>query len=107
MALAGFADLYDAADARATPVAVAAAGGDDPTVLEALRDARDRGWVAPIVVGPEAAIRRVAEEHSLDLDGFMIVAVEGEDVPERAVAEVRQGRARMLMKGRVSTPALL
>ena len=39
---------------------MAVAGGDDPTVLEAMRAASDRGWVRPILVGPEPGIRSVA-----------------------------------------------
>jgi phosphotransacetylase len=63
--------------------------------------------VAPIVVGSERAIRASAEAAGFGLDGFTIVAAEGDAVAGAAVAEVRDGRARMLMKGRISTPALL
>lgn len=107
MALPGFDELYRTADERGGSVAVAAAGGDDPTVLEALRQACDRGWVDPRVVGPERAIRAEAERLGVALDGFTLVAAEGEAIGPAAVAEVRQGRARMLMKGRIGTPALL
>ena len=57
MSIDGFERLYHDADARTEPVTVAVAGGDDPTVLEALRIAGDRGWVRPILVGPEPRIR--------------------------------------------------
>jgi phosphate butyryltransferase len=106
MSLPSFTALYRDADGQAEPIAVAAAGGDDASVIEALRLACDRGWVRPIVVGPERAIRASAEAET-DLDGFTIVAAEGDVVAEAAVAEVREGRARMLMKGRIGTPALL
>ncbi len=46
MPLDGFDRLYQDADARTEPVCVAAAGGDDPTVLEALRIA-DRSGLGP------------------------------------------------------------
>jgi phosphate butyryltransferase len=107
MGLPSFNALYWDADTLAEPVAVVAAGGDDPTVIEALRAACDRGWVAPIVVGPEGAIRAAAGAGGFDLDGVTIVAAEGDAVAPAAVAEVKQGRARLLMKGRISTPALL
>jgi phosphotransacetylase len=107
MSLPSFTALYRDADGSDWPVAVAAAGGDDPSVIEALRRACDRGWVSPIVVGPERAIRDSAEAGGFDLDGFTIVEAEAESVATGAVAEVKQGRARMLMKGRISTPALL
>ena len=107
MPLASFDRLFRQADARPAPVAVAVAGGDDPTVLEALREARDRGWVAPTVVGPEAAIRAAAEASRVALDGFAIVDAVGDAIAPAAVAEVRRGRARLLMKGRIATPALM
>jgi len=107
MPLAGFDQLYRDADARPNPVPVAAAGGADCTVLEALGAARDRGWVAPIVAGPAAAIRAAAGACGVDLAGFRVIDAEGEDAARAAVAEVRAGRAAMLMKGKVATPDLM
>ena len=107
MPLHGFDQLYSDADARVRPVPVAAAGGADGTVLEALAVARDRGWVAPIVVGRESAIREAAGACGVGLEGFRIVEATAEDAARAAVAEVRAGRAAMLMKGKVATPDLM
>ena len=107
MSLHGFDRLYADADAQAARTAVAAMGGDDPTVLQALRIAADRGWVAPIVVGSERAIHATADAAGIRLDGFRIVPAEGDELAASAVAEVKQGRAQILMKGRVATPALM
>ncbi|MDR3636563.1 MAG: phosphate acyltransferase [Isosphaeraceae bacterium] len=107
MSLPGFDELWRAADAQRAPVAVVAAGGDDPTVLEALRVAAARGWVVPRVVGPEEAIRQVAGERGIDLSGFTLIAAAHDATGAAAVAEVRGGRARLLMKGRIDTPALM
>ncbi|GAC1450617.1 MAG: phosphate butyryltransferase [Isosphaeraceae bacterium] len=107
MRLHCFDRLYSEADDRPDAVPLAAAGGDDPTVLEALRVATDCGWVTPTLVGPEGAIRDLAESSEIELDGFTILDAEGDEVALRAVAEVRQGRARLLLKGRIATPTLL
>lgn len=107
MSLHGFDHLYADADDLEEPVTVAAAGGDDASVLEALRTACDCGWVAPIVVGPEAAIREAAECAEVELDGFRIVDAEGDAIAAAAVREVTRGCASMLMKGRIATPSLL
>jgi phosphotransacetylase len=107
MSLPSFTRLFWHADARAGPVAVAVAGGDDRSVLEALGVAAEHGWIEPIVVGPEAAIRASAEACKVGLDRFAIVDAEGEAIASTAVAEVRQGRAKLLMKGRIATPSLL
>jgi phosphotransacetylase len=105
MTLAGFDQLYQEADAQAERVPVAVAGGADRTVLEAVRLAADRGWIAPLVCGRSADIERIAGHHGIALDGLRIV-----DTPEpalAAVAQVRSGQTRILMKGQVSTPALM
>jgi phosphotransacetylase len=107
MSLHGFDRLFAEADRRSPRVPVAAMGGDDPTVLGALRQAADRGWVAPVVIGPEGAIREAASAAGVALDGFRLVHAEGDAVAPAAVAEVAEGRAALLMKGRIATPALM
>src|SRR5438270_13635188 len=72
MPLDGFDRLFRDADARAEPIRIAAAGGDDPTVIEALRIAADRGWVRPILVGPEERIRALAGSRGIALDDLTI-----------------------------------
>ena len=61
MAVDGFNRLYHDADARTKPARVAVAGGDDPTVLEAMRIACDCGWVQPVLFGSERGIKTVAD----------------------------------------------
>jgi len=107
MGLEGLDVLTAEVDGSRPAVAVAAAGGDDPSVLIALRRAADRGWVAPRLVGPAEAIRQAATAAGVDLTGFTLVDAGAEEVAAAAVAEVRSGRARVLMKGRVATPVLL
>jgi len=107
MSLVGFDTLFTDADARKPRVTVAVAGGDDPTVLQALREATDRGWVAPLVVGPEKLVRASARSARVKLDGFTLHDAEGDAVALAAVAHVREGRAALLMKGRMSTPLLM
>jgi phosphotransacetylase len=107
MSLDGFDRLFADADDRRPGVPVAAAGGDDETVIAALRLAADRGWVTPTLVGPGRATRATAEVLGIGLDGFRLVDAEGDAIASAAVAEVRQGRAQLLMKGRIATPALM
>jgi phosphate butyryltransferase len=105
MPLASFEELARGADRLSAPVPLAVAGGADRTVLEALRAACDRGWVAPIVVGQAGEIERAAAEAAVDVRGFAII--DTDDVAATAVAEVRAGRARLLMKGKIATPDLM
>jgi len=108
VSLPSFGQLHQDADSFASPVAVAVAGGADRTVLEMLRVAVDRGWVTPTVVGPAGEVRRLADEMGIVLDGFRILDADGAEAQAAsAVAEVRAGRARILAKGQVATPALM
>jgi phosphotransacetylase len=103
--LPSFDDLYREADRLAARVPVAVAGGADGTVLAALRQAADRAWIGPIVCGQEAEILQVAHDEHVSLAGFDLTNT---DQPaQAAVAVVREGRARLLMKGQVPTPELM
>jgi phosphotransacetylase len=105
MALDGFEQLYQYADRRSEPIPVVVAGGADPAVLSALRTACDRGWISPLVAGTEADVLVAADAGGISMEGLTIV-----DTAEpglAAVEQVRAGRARMLMKGQISTPLLM
>jgi phosphate butyryltransferase len=105
--LPGFDELHRRADARAEPAAIAVAGGDDPTVILALDAAVQRGWVRPIVVGPAARVAATAQSLNVRLDDMRILDARDDEIALAAVAEIRAGRARVLMKGQIPTPALL
>lgn len=105
MSLIGFDELYQFADALPSPVAVVAAGGADPTVLQALSLAQRRGWVAPVLTGIAAEIEQLATDLQIDTTGFRII--DTDDPAGTAVAEIKAGRAQSLMKGQIATPALM
>lgn len=107
MRLPTFDALRRAASTRGAPTSVVAAGGHDPTVLEALQQAAALGWVAPRVVGPAEAIQNTADAHGIDLARFCVIPADADAVGAAAVAEVRSGRAQLLLKGRIDTPALM
>lgn len=76
--------------------------------LSAVIEAREHGLVAPALVGPEARIRRLAQEASIDLRDIEIVATEHSHASAaRAIELVRQGRFNALMKGSLHTDELL
>src|SRR5437867_748826 len=105
MPLPGFDELFARADRDRPGVGMVAAGGADATVLEALAEARRRGWVRPIVTGRRAEVETLAGRHGLVLEG--VTVVDTDDPALAAVAEVRAGRARLLMKGQIATPELM
>ena len=105
MPLASFEQLYRSASAAPGAVPVVAAGAADVTVLGALRDACDRAWVAPVLAGGEGDIRRLADGHGIALAGMTILNTT--EPAAASVAQVRSRRARLLMKGQISTPELM
>ncbi len=101
-----FDELFAAADQLASPVPVAAAGGADVTVIQALDLAQRRGWVQPILTGDVARIRDLAANLDIDLNEFELIP-DGQDSAVEAVRAVHTGQAQLLMKGQISTPALM
>jgi phosphotransacetylase len=105
MGLTSFDELFLAADEARPGVSVVAVGGADLTVLSALRKACDRRWVRAAVTGSQGEIERLALAHGLSLAGIEVI--DTDDPAGAAVARVREGRARLLMKGQIATPALM
>lgn len=95
-----------AAQLPALPIAVAYPCDD--LSLRSACDAAQRGLGQPILVGPKALIESVAKDSGLSIDGLEIVEAEDAHAASaQAVALVRSGRARLLMKGAVHTDVLL
>ena len=80
----------------------------DETSLRGACDAASAGMIVPILVGPTAKIRSLAEQLSIDLRGMELVDVpHSEAAAEKAVELVRTGRAELLMKGSLHSDELL
>jgi phosphate acetyltransferase len=80
----------------------------DETSLRGAIEAAENKLIVPVLVGPEAKIRRVAADSGIDLHAHEIV-----DVPHshaaaaKAVAMIREGRGELLMKGSLHTDELM
>lgn len=105
MPLPAFSELFERLDQLRPRVAVVAAGGADVTVMEALAEAARRGWVHPILTGDVSEMNALAERLQVDSKEFRFVPA---DQPARKAVElIREGDARMLMKGQIATPELM
>jgi phosphate acetyltransferase len=104
-------EKYDSLIARClglAPVPTAVAHPCDASSLAGAVEAAAAGIIRPILVGPEAKIRKVAAENGVNLDGIRIIdAAHSHDAAEKAVALVRSGEAAALMKGSLHTDELL
>src|SRR5690606_13102679 len=88
---------------------IAVAAAEDVTVLKSLKAAIKEGVVIPILVGDKLEIERIAKSIGFNLNGIQIVHNDkGATVSAQlAVSMVKNGDADILMKGFVSTGALL
>jgi len=90
------------------PIPTAVAHPCDKESLKGPVIAFQEGIIEPILVGPEAKIRAVAEEHGIDLHGIRIVnAAHSHDSAALAVSLVKTGDAEALMKGSLHTDELM
>ncbi|MEM9782196.1 MAG: bifunctional enoyl-CoA hydratase/phosphate acetyltransferase, partial [Pseudomonadota bacterium] len=104
----GAYDHLLAAAKEAPALATAIVHPCDADSLKAALQVRDIGLVEPILVGPAARIRATAEAAGLDLGTAQIVDAEHSHASaELAVALVRDGRARALMKGALHTDEIM
>jgi len=93
---------------RLAPVPTAVAHPCDVSSLTGALDAASLGLIVPLLIGPEARIRAVAEEANRPLDGITVIdAAHSHDSAARAVLAVRAGEAELLMKGSLHTDELL
>ena len=76
--------------------------------LEGAIEAAKINLIDPILVGPEAKIRALAESLNLDISPYRLVdALHSHDAAVKAVALCRSGEAEALMKGSLHTDELM
>ncbi|QID16797.1 bifunctional enoyl-CoA hydratase/phosphate acetyltransferase [Nitrogeniibacter mangrovi] len=90
------------------PIPIAVAHPCDTESLAGPLQAAEEGLVIPVLVGPEAKIRAVAEAEGFDLTGVRIVDVpHSHAAAEKAVELARNGEVEALMKGSLHTDELM
>jgi phosphate butyryltransferase len=95
--------MVEAARARG-PATIAVAAAQDSDVLAALRQAQQSGLARAVLVGDASRIRPMAREAELDAE--VIDEPDDAAAARRAIALVREGRAGLLMKGKIATSTL-
>ena len=80
----------------------------DDHALEAAADAQDEGLITPILIGPQARIRKAAQENGTDISGWTLIDVEhSHAAAETGAAMAARGEVDALMKGALHTDELL
>ena len=90
------------------PIPIAVVHPCDTESLGGPLQAAEEGLVIPVLIGPEAKIRAVAEAEGYDLTGVRIIDVpHSHAAAETAVAMARNGEVEALMKGSLHTDELM
>jgi phosphate butyryltransferase len=102
-----FQQILDAARA-AGPARFVVAQAADPTILQALSEARGAGFARPVLVGRRAEIETAAAERGISLNGWELVETA---TPQEAAAEavkmVARGDGDIVVKGLLQSADLL
>jgi len=100
-------EVVEAARARG-PARIAVAAAHDPDVIEALKRAAEIGLATGTLIGHAEKIRALARSAGFEVADEQIIHEPDEaTAARRAIALIREGRAGLLMKGKISTGALL
>lgn len=100
---AKFRHMIALAEALA-PIVTAVVHPVDANSLGGAVAAAQANLIAPVLIGPEHKIRAAAKEAGLDLSPYRLVPTEHSDAAAaKAVAMVRKGEVRALMKGSLHT----
>lgn len=87
---------------------VAVAAPHDDSTLESLRKAKDLGFVNVILVGDENKILEISKEYNIDVSDMKMVHADTlEECAQKAVEEVKNGHASLIMKGLIDTSIIL
>lgn len=91
------------------PKSIAVAEAEDKAVLSAIKSATNENIIIPILIGDKSKIKEIA--HALKFDLTNVDIIHNDKGPiysaEIAVEQIRIGNADILMKGAISTSALL
>ncbi len=89
-------------------VTTAVAHPCEETALAGAMEAAEKGLIVPILVGPEAKIREIAEAHGIKLGQTRIIdTAHSHASAAKSVELVRLGEAELLMKGSLHSDELL
>jgi phosphate butyryltransferase len=90
------------------PARIAVVEGYDTDVLQSLAQAEPMGLAKAILVGDSRKIEAAARRANYPLRAGAIIATDGEEASIRqAIGLVREGKADLLMKGKVTTANLI
>ena len=104
MAVQNFEQIVDKARAAGRRSRVVIAGADAENILLGAFHAAEEGFAHPVLVGEEAKIRPLLERLGLDKRDFELVPAQpGDNLTQKAIDLINQGRGDVLMRGSTQT----
>ncbi|WP_240006628.1 bifunctional enoyl-CoA hydratase/phosphate acetyltransferase [Pseudaquidulcibacter saccharophilus] len=104
---AKYAKMIDAANGL-EPLRTAVVHPVDVASIGGAMEAKEAGFITPILVGPEAKIKRAADEAGVDISDVELVPTNhSHAAAAEGVKIVRSGQAAALMKGALHTDELM
>ena len=90
------------------PASIAVAAGQDPDVLQALKQAQSMGLAEGILVGDRSRMEPMVEKVGLELAPDQLIHEPDQArAAKKAIGLIREGRASLLMKGKINTSTLI
>ena len=88
----------------AEPVATAIIAPEDHEFMLAVKDARKRGFIEPVLIGRRAIIEKAAGKVDYDLNTTRIIEVaDRQEIANMALEMLSSGEVEMVSKGQIST----
>lgn len=108
MAVQNFEQIVDRAKAAGRRSRVVIAGADAENILLGAFHAAEEGFAYPVLVGEEARVRPMLERLGLDKRDYELVpAHPGDNLTQKAIDLVNQGKGDVLMRGSTQTREFL
>ncbi len=101
-----FEDIVLAAK-KLPPISVAVIDADEKYVLEGACEAADEGYIEPILIGEEKVIRTLMVNITCGRKVTIIDAKTDNEMAEKGVEMIEQGKVDALMKGHIHTDVFL
>ena len=103
MPIKNFDQVFKLAE-REGPKRMAVISAGDAEVMRAVREAKRRGFIEPVLIGDENAIKEISENVEFDLSGVEVLhEIEPQAMAYRSMDMAIKGEVEMQMKGMLPT----
>lgn len=89
------------------PKKVSVLKADNREFLLALKEAHQRGYIEPVIIGDEEKIRAIAEDVRFDISKFAVInSRDPQEIADRGVSLFETGETQFILRGYIDGPPL-